>query len=266
MNIFVLFNESNTLSEVLKKMNLSDNSKNWKKVKEIAINIGFDINVYNDRKKRFCLKCGQQLKRSQKKFCCRSCSVSYNNIGRNVSEETKENIKSGLKKYVKLKYGYDDFNPKKNSIHIQKEKKLLKCLFCGKESNQSKKYCSVDCSNKGLHLKNYQNFINNPNNFNRGNYTPKAFKDFILNEQNGKCDICGCDNKWNNNNLIFVLDHIDGDASNNRRDNLRLVCPNCDSQLPTFKSKNKNSVRRNFIRNRIEEKVRNEYKLNEQNK
>ena len=37
--------------------------------------------------------------------------------------------------------------------------------------------------------------------------------------------------------------HIDGDASNNFRDNLRLVCPNCDSQLDTYKSRNKNSTR-----------------------
>lgn len=36
--------------------------------------------------------------------------------------------------------------------------------------------------------------------------------------------------------------HIDGDASNNFRDNLRLVCPNCDSQLDTYKSRNKNSA------------------------
>lgn len=40
-----------------------------------------------------------------------------------------------------------------------------------------------------------------------------------------------------------MLDHIDGDAANNRRDNLRMVCPNCDSQLPTFKSRNRGKGR-----------------------
>ena len=43
----------------------------------------------------------------------------------------------------------------------------------------------------------------------------------------------------------MILDHIDGDASNNTRENFRCVCPNCDSQLDTYKSKNKNSARTN---------------------
>lgn len=70
-------------------------------------------------------------------------------------------------------------------------------------------------------------------------------------EQENKCAICGCEPFHNGKNLIFVLDHIDGDASNNRRDNLRMICPNCDSQLETFKSKNKNSTRRNYWKEHI---------------
>lgn len=46
-----------------------------------------------------------------------------------------------------------------------------------------------------------------------------------------------------NKPLVFILDHIDGHANNNTRTNLRLICPNCDSQLDTYKSKNKNSDR-----------------------
>lgn len=61
----------------------------------------------------------------------------------------------------------------------------------------------------------------------------------IMDDQANVCAICASPTIWNGLELRFVLDHVDGDASNNRRENLRLVCPNCDSQLPTYKGKNR---------------------------
>lgn len=60
----------------------------------------------------------------------------------------------------------------------------------------------------------------------------------LLKEQNNKCDICGIDPIWNGKLLSFHMDHIDGDHGNNKRENLRMICPNCHSQTDTFGSKN----------------------------
>ena len=54
-----------------------------------------------------------------------------------------------------------------------------------------------------------------------------------------KCDICDISNIWNGKEMTLILDHINGVNNDNRIENLRLVCSNCDSQLPTYKSRNR---------------------------
>ena len=78
---------------------------------------------------------------------------------------------------------------------------------------------------------------------------PKIIRNYIFEKQNKQCAICNMDSTWNGKELHFILDHIDGNAANNVEANLRLICPNCDSQLDTFKSRNKNSARRNKCHN-----------------
>jgi hypothetical protein len=49
-----------------------------------------------------------------------------------------------------------------------------------------------------------------------------------------KCQICGLGTSWNGDNLVLVLDHINGIHNDNRTTNLRFLCPNCNSQQKTF--------------------------------
>lgn len=62
---------------------------------------------------------------------------------------------------------------------------------------------------------------------------------FLAEAQSDRCAVCGGASTWQGLPLVLILDHMDGNPDNNCRQNLRLICPNCDSQLPTYKSRNR---------------------------
>lgn len=61
---------------------------------------------------------------------------------------------------------------------------------------------------------------------------------FVKRSNNNVCAICGHGVVWNGKSLTMILDHINGDKHDNRIENLRWICPNCDSQLDTFAGRN----------------------------
>lgn len=74
-------------------------------------------------------------------------------------------------------------------------------------------------------------------------YRDHYIRQYIADAQSNCCAICGGPNTWLGLYLALVLDHINGNPTDNRRENLRLVCPNCDSQLSTYKSRNRGNGR-----------------------
>ena len=53
-----------------------------------------------------------------------------------------------------------------------------------------------------------------------------------------KCECCGI-TEWMGQPTPIELDHINGVHTDNRLENLRLLCPNCHAQTDTYRGKNK---------------------------
>lgn len=149
-----------------------------------------------------CTTCGEAFKarkKTKRKFCSRSCAVTYNNL---------KSPKRGV-------------SPKPP------------CEICGAEIVTSgRRYCSTACSG----VASSQAAFNRPT---VGPVCVRNNLLRVRGNACEGCGLGEWKNPWYQGPIPLEVDHIDGDYKNNSLENLRLVCPTCHSTTETFKARNK---------------------------
>lgn len=145
----------------------------------------------------------------------------------NFSKEELEEIVQQCCSYRELsrQLGYSSIGNNEKTIKSRLDKYNISTEhFTGKAKGATKRteenvFCLNSTANQAVLRKWYL----------KGEYSPYV------------CSICGQPPEWQGKPLSLTLDHINGNNKDNRLENLRWVCPNCDRQLPTFAGKNQSA-------------------------
>jgi len=113
------------------------------------------------------------------------------------------------------------------------------CQQCGNSihgESKNRKFCSTKCF-QDYRWQQEKNRIQETGIATQATRSTKIAKRYLLEIKGHQCEICG-QSEWMEQPIPIILDHINGHADDWRVTNLRLICPNCDAQTPTYKGKN----------------------------
>lgn len=80
----------------------------------------------------------------------------------------------------------------------------------------------------------------------------RSLREYIIEKANFACQSCGFNTRHpDDNRPILEIDHIDGDATNNRPENIRVLCPNCHALTSTYRGRNVGNGRKVFYHRKV---------------
>jgi 5-methylcytosine-specific restriction endonuclease McrA len=135
--------------------------------------------------------------------------------------------------------------------------KLFNCIICGIEKptsySKANKYCSTECYIEGAYRNKIQKWKDGELTGNKGINSIQVsgyVRRYIEEKFDYKCACCGQGKEWNGRPLSLQLEHLDGNSSNSREENLSILCPNCHTQTEFYGSKNKGNGRGSIFKRR----------------
>jgi hypothetical protein len=117
-------------------------------------------------------------------------------------------------------------------------RRILKyCKSCEKLLKTNKNtYCSISCQQLLMKSQRTEEDLLKLSN--------KTLRNLLIEKHGAKCMKCGwCEINPVTGKVPVELNHIDGNSTNKNPSNLEIICPNCHSLTPTFRSLNKGNGR-----------------------
>ena len=252
-----IFNHLTSKNKAHEYFGISDNSSGSKYLREIAEKVGFDLDSYKKKEIKYCKMCGREIiSKVAKKFCSKSCAASYNNkFRKRKPKKEKEGYKSNDKFCVgcgkKLTNRQTKFCSKKckDKTHYVSGELNLICKTCGnvfKSTTQQRQFCCRDCADKYKSISLIKDWIEGSKKLNPNSTIPDTIRKFLFEQAHYKCEQCGFEGyNVKTGRTILQIHHIDGNSSNNNKENLQVLCPNCHAMTENFMGLNKGKSARN---------------------